>query len=631
MSLNVTFFKNIGAVQKGLPDSELVADAAEQLVETSVNHLSEIINKTDPEFASRTLIDESSIRRTDILHIEFTYTTVDTEEHNLVFPLFDGLETHVDEVIKHKEQKISLQPIKKGLSGLNTVEVGRRPIAYLPKNLDTHNDEVSPQQREYILPESRVILCKDCGGKGYFRCRSCNGLHEWTCPTCNGQTTVDCKTCDGKGDVKCPKCKGKKEIECRECKGYGKISCTKCHGTGEALCPECNGKPVKKCSKCRGKGLILNHQTGETQVCDLCDGTGERICRHCQGKGTIGKCSRCHGKGEIICTTCLGKKTVLCPECEGEGKVTCHRCKGNGYYECRNCKGNGTIVCDKCSGEPTHYGMSKCLECAQTGHLADISYLDFNVKVHHKVLNFVNESSKPLLDKVCGAVVSRPEVEVYRNVNGKETGNTSDYTKRIVGSVEKHFKISRTDSPFVIKENINYQIISSVEFTCKHIITGKEAKVHIYDVNRNPIVEIKDDLRDASPDKIHNPIKVIGDISSKLLKTKRYKDRTDQMKEVKLFIRLIRSDNNITEKEKEFLLKLGGIDSLSYPEQAEVLELLHCKSMTKMTKNDVTFNDDKLNKTIITRLKELAKIDGIGHPDVESFINQVAALQNSKK
>ena len=116
MSLNGTFFKNIGAVQKGLPDSELVADAAEQLVETSVNHLSEIINKTDPEFASRTLIDESSIRRTDILHVEFTYTTVDTEEHNLVFPLFDGLETHVDEVIKHKEQKISLQPIKKGLS-----------------------------------------------------------------------------------------------------------------------------------------------------------------------------------------------------------------------------------------------------------------------------------------------------------------------------------------------------------------------------------------------------------------------------------------------------------------------------------------------------------------------------------
>jgi len=39
MSLNVTFFKNIGTVQKGLPDSELVADAAEQLVETSVNHL----------------------------------------------------------------------------------------------------------------------------------------------------------------------------------------------------------------------------------------------------------------------------------------------------------------------------------------------------------------------------------------------------------------------------------------------------------------------------------------------------------------------------------------------------------------------------------------------------------------
>ena len=50
-----------------------------------------------------------------------------------------------------------------------------------------------------------------------------------------------------------------------------------------------------------------------------------------------------------------------------------------------------------------------------------------------------------------------------------------------------------------------------------------------------------------------------------------------------------------------------------------------------MTKDDVTFNDNELNKTIITKLKELAKIDGIGHPDVESFINQVAALQNSKK
>ena len=79
------------------------------------------------------------------------------------------------------------------------------------------------------------------------------------------------------------------------------------------------------------------------------------------------------------------------------------------------------------------------------------------------------------------------------------------------------------------------------------------------------------------------------------------------------------------------MLKLGGIDALSYQEQTEVLELLHCKTMPAMTKDDVTFNDNELNKTIITKLKELAKIDGIGHPDVESFINQVEALQNSKK
>jgi hypothetical protein len=73
-----------------------------------------------------------------------------------------------------------------------------------------------------LVPDNKLIDCKDCNGTGYEileECSECDGMCEITFSNKHHEYTFDCKTCDGKGEVKTTQT----EIKCSECCGERKI------------------------------------------------------------------------------------------------------------------------------------------------------------------------------------------------------------------------------------------------------------------------------------------------------------------------------------------------------------------------------------------------------------------------
>ena len=144
---------------------------------------------------------------------------------------------------------------------------------------------------------------------------------------------------------------------------------------------ECD--PLEDCPECRGDGR-----------CTKCHGSGDVDCHVCHGNG---QCRDCHGHGRTRCTECGGDGR--CRKCGGSGEIVCKHCHGTGevrnpdynrpgysnspeYFKCQFCHGAGRLPCEHCSasgiqktarflfGANSHNsGSGRCPKCDGTGEL----------------------------------------------------------------------------------------------------------------------------------------------------------------------------------------------------------------------------------------------------------------------
>lgn len=144
-------------------------------------------------------------------------------------------------------------------------------------------------------------------------------------------------------------------------------------------CPECRGNG--RCTKCHGDGEVDCHVCHGSGQCKKCEGRGHTPCtecggngrcRHCGGRGKI-KCRDCHGIGEVF----DGKNYVKCRKCGGAGDMPCPECSSTGMNaarfvfgasknaagtgKCTKCDGTGELVCKTCGGS------GNCTSCNGSG------------------------------------------------------------------------------------------------------------------------------------------------------------------------------------------------------------------------------------------------------------------------
>ena len=106
-------------------------------------------------------------------------------------------------------------------------------------------------------------------------------------------------------------------------------------------------------------GTIENHECDPLEDCPECRGDGR--CTKCHGSGDV-DCHVCHGNGQ--CRDCHGHGRTRCTECGGDGR--CRKCGGTGQVTCRDCHGKGETKCTDSNGFPFY---SKCLTCHGSGYV----------------------------------------------------------------------------------------------------------------------------------------------------------------------------------------------------------------------------------------------------------------------
>ena len=105
------------------------------------------------------------------------------------------------------------------------------------------------------------------------------------------------------------------------------------------------------------------------QDCSRCSGKGEMICKLCDNGYKSTTCSSCNGNRTITveepCPNSMCGNSMNCGTCNkykksgsgfGRGvikkQVTCSGCSGEGTHKetCKNCSGSITMTCNKCGG-----------------------------------------------------------------------------------------------------------------------------------------------------------------------------------------------------------------------------------------------------------------------------------------
>lgn len=100
---------------------------------------------------------------------------------------------------------------------------------------------------------SKVIICKECGGKGGKHKKGCPKYTEWVCRECggkNGQHIKGCSKYKERGNI-CKECKGKGGKHKKSCSKYiSRVPCSECGAvighksfcSKVIICKECGGK-----------------------------------------------------------------------------------------------------------------------------------------------------------------------------------------------------------------------------------------------------------------------------------------------------------------------------------------------------------------------------------------------------
>ena len=133
-------------------------------------------------------------------------------------------------------------------------------------------------------------------------------------------------------------------------------------------CPECRGDG--RCTKCHGSGDVDCHVCRGSGQCRDCRGHGRTRCTECGGDG---RCRKCGGTGQIICRDCHGtgeKKNPMAGAYGAKEYVTCGACHGTGYTPCKHCTSTGLNAARLVFGSSKNAsGTGQCPKCDGTGEL----------------------------------------------------------------------------------------------------------------------------------------------------------------------------------------------------------------------------------------------------------------------
>lgn len=391
--------------------------------------------------------------------------------------------------------------------------------------------------------------------------------------------------------------------------------CEKCNGNQYVTCSNCNGVHRWQCPSCSGAGKI---------TCSKCSGHGYNKCRSCSGKGykmvTEFKDGRSYQRKEK-CTTCMGK-----------GETPCKKCGTTGQIKCNKCSGKGEIICSVCYGDKNRYGMVDCPECLTAGITAQFAFT--TTKIKNLTISQINNKGKDIgLDTEKLKEHYKDDLKfktIYKNINGEIYDELDEISDQLIKSFEKELEFSKNNYPMILQEDIIYQIIPCVKVSYKHMLTNSVNELTIVNFWDNPDIIFYSDA-----EKIKTNVKSVSKSAkgffSKVLKTKKHKEKEDRKTEINLMIYLAKSDGKIEDEEKEFLAdQISHLDDFTNSEKKGFFNLMNSVDLPELTIKDLNFTNEQKATEIIEKLVQLANSDGEYELAEKKLIEKIKNLIKEK-
>ena len=564
-------------------------DNARNLQDISLEQIREAIKKTDPVFYDKMIFNPSdAIKRTNFLFVNYSSEVLNRTAKVLEFPLYGAVRDNFEEfkggvsVHGNKKEVVSTHLFKTLSNNYNIEPVDdfNSLIEDLEHPITETGGQVSSSQPYYFLPERTTSwTCDTCNGGKYVVCDDyeCGGRHEWNCVDCNAKGILTCHNCAGQGRVDCSRCHGSNKVKCSNCGGDGKVN-----DGGMA-------KIARSAQDGRQKDKFFQEKT----------------------------CGKCSGRGKVNCSSC------------SNGKVVCSTCTGSGKVTCKTCKGNRTIVCTKCYADKERYGKIDCPQCKAMGEMAKISFVDTTVdeksvsRIFFGANNIADLDPQSLLKF---ANKSAPQEVILKNYNNTNEKNYDALFEEYVDQIQRELNLSIGGFKHrVTREELFCQIIPCVQIEFKHILTSKTHHVTLLNFFGNCEVII-----DKSSEQIKTDSKVVASNVSNffagLFKTKKFKEKEDKKREVKLMIMLAKIDGKIEDEEKMFLAnEIASLDTFTKSEKMELFNLMDAKELPELTKKDVIFYDLNVYNATIEKLKTLSSQDNQVEQSELDFISKIEA------
>ena len=559
-----------------------------QMTQFNLSQAKECIKKLNSgEYDKMIFNEEQNPIRANYLYTCYKAVAANRSLNRLSFPMHEPLRRPMAELeggVSSKGEKAIMESdeLIKSCSNFDINPIVEEGAAgfYFDFPLDVvDNDNASTNQRLYYIPEeTKVSTCDECSGHKYVQCDDldCSGRHQW-----------DCVDCNARGVVTCHQCAGQKRVDCGYCDGAGKTSCSSCGG---------DGKRVDKMDTLSA----VSSSTRSTRVV----------------KKT---CSSCSGKGQKRCTSC------------NNGKVTCSECNGNGRLTCSPCKGNKKITCEKCYGDKEKYGKIDCPVCKATGETGTLAYVASSISNYEKdsFINIGEDISELEADKVLVHVDKNGDkARMFTNLNDTSMSDHHDIIKNNAENFRSDLGLNVDQFEKVLAEDIYYEVIPCVQVTYTHMLTNTEHKLSIINVFEKPELVFHSQAEATKRD-LKNAGKAIGGVFGKLFKSKKYKQKEDRKKEIKLMIFLAKVDGMIEDQEKKFLAdKISNLDKFTAKEKQEFFDLMNARDLPELKKEDVSFSTPERGKEAVNELINLASSDGEIEPREQKLIDDINALMS---
>jgi len=237
---------------------------------------------------------------------------------------------------------------------------------------------------------------------------------------------------------------------------------------------------------------------------------------------------------------------------------------------------------------------------------------------------------KPLEEEIKHQCFVNAEMElVFKNYSNFDNDNTDtiekydEYSSEICQDLRAEFGVAK-----MAQEKIYYQVIPCLQLSYLHILANTEHELTII----NPLEPEKTKLifhsaPENTKSHLKDTAKWVSGAFSKMVGSKGHSKKEDRRKEINLLIRLVRVDGEIHEAEKRKLSEnIGSLAEFTQGEKQNFFDLMVIEPLPTLTKDDVNFSSETIEKEVINNLEEIAKVDNEYAEKEQRFIEKVKKL-----